>query len=193
MALPTPLATQADAHRLGYTLESGREESLLARASARIRRAAGKHITSITSTVRVDVENCRALLPGGPVTAVSAVAYTADDGGTAITGWRWNGYDKIERLWLKPCATQVNVTYTHGLTSIPDELAELVCSVAQRLGPEDTATGMTAGIRSESIDDYSVTYAAEAREDAGSLLPGEERQLARILGTPTAFVVRVKS
>lgn len=196
MAPPTPLASQADAVRLGYILEAGRESELLARASARIRRAAGQQITSITSTVRVDVENEKAHLPGGPVTAVSAVAHTADDGGAAITGWRWNGYNTITNLWLKPCAMQVNVTFTHGFVSSPDELVELVCSVAQRLGGEGEETGMAVGVRSEteSIDDYShsVTYAAEAREDAGSLLPGEEKELAKILGRPTAFVVKVR-
>ena len=189
---PTPLASQADAARLGYTLESGRESELLARASARIRRAAGQHITSITSTVRVDVERGRAILPGGPVTAVASVAYTADDGGDEITGWRWNGYDTITGLWLKPGATQADATYTHGFVHSPDALVELVCSVAQRLGTADSATGMAAGIRSESIDDYSVTYASEARVDAATLLPGELDALAQILGRPTVHVVSIR-
>jgi hypothetical protein len=189
------LATQADAARYGYSLTAGEEEALLARASARIRRAAGKQISSVTSTATLDVsvttdQGGRVLLPGGPATAVTAVAHTADDGGAAITGWRWNKYDKIS--YLPTWADQVVVTWTHGFTTLPEELVELVCSVAQRLGTSDSSTGMEAGIRSESIDDYSVTYAAEAREDASGLLPGEQSQLARILGTPTAFVVRPK-
>lgn len=183
------LATRADAARLGYSLTSGEEESLLARASARIRRAAGKPITSLTSTVTLDVRNGRLLLPGGPVTAVASVTLTADDGGTTVTGWRWNHYDKVHCL---PCVDQVVVTFTHGFVTLPDELVELVCSVAQRLGTADSSTGMEAGIRSESIDDYAVTYASEAREDAAGLLPGERDELARLLGTPTAFVVAAK-
>ncbi|MCC5574479.1 hypothetical protein IMZ11_02335 [Microtetraspora sp. AC03309] len=180
----------ADAARLGYSLTAGEEEALLARASARIRREAGQQISSITSTVTLDVHGGRVLLPGGPVTAVASVAHTAADGGAAITGWRWNGYDKVYQL--PPCAQQVAVTYTHGFVTVPDELVELVCSVAQRLGTSDGATGMEAGIRSESIDDYSVTYASEAREDASSLLPGEVQSLRSVLGTPTAFVVSPK-
>ncbi len=192
MAPPVPLASIADAVRLGYTLTAGRESELLARASARIRRAAGQHITSLTSTLRVNVENGTAFLPGGPVTAVSTVAYIADDGGSTITGWRWDGYNRIDRLWLRSCATQVNVTYTHGFASLPDQLVEIVCSVSQRLGRGDSVSGMEAGIRSESIDDYSVTYASEARVDAASLLPGEEAALRLILGRPSAYVLKVR-
>lgn len=192
MAPPTPLASVADAVRLGYTLTEGREAELLARASARIRREAGQHITSLTSTIRLDVEGSHVHLPGGPVTAVAEVRYVDDDGGSEISGWRWDGYNRIDRLWLQHCATQVMVTYTHGFAVLPDQLTEIVCSVAQRLGLADSVAGMEAGIRSESIDDYSVTYASEARVDAASLLPGEVSALAKILGRPTAYVVKVR-
>lgn len=192
MAPPTPLASIADAVRLGYTLTSGRESELLARASARIRRAAGQHITSLTSTIRLDVESGVIYLPGGPVTAVAEVKHAADDGGSVISGWRWNGYNRISNVRLRPCATQADVNFTHGLINSPDQLTEIVCSVAQRLGLGDSVSGMEAGIRSESIDDYSVTYASEARVDAASLLPGEEAALAKIIGRPTAYVVKVR-
>lgn len=202
---PTPLATLPDAIRLGYTLTAGQEESLLARASARLRRAAGQQISSTTSTVRLPVENGTIRLPGAPITAVASVVRLAEDGGAAVTGWRWNGRERIDYVNVWPTATPVYffdpwqclpvdvlVTYTHGLAApYPDELVELACSVAQRLGASSTATGMEAGIRSEQIDDYSVTYAAEARVDAAGLLPGERSALHDILGAPpAAYVVR---
>ena len=182
------LATLPDAIRLGYTLKAGQEESLLARASARIRRVAGQQISSTTSTVRYTVESGTVTLLSPPITAVTTVAKLAEDGGTTLTGWRWDGGVRIHCI---PWCGQVNVTYSHGLTTIPDELLDLVCSVAQRLGESSETTGMDAGVRSESIDDYSVTYAAEALQIASDLLPGEKEALQQFLGAPaTAYVVR---
>lgn len=184
------LATLPDAIRLGYTLTAGQEESLLARASARIRRVAGQQISSTTSTVRYTVENGSATLLSPPITAVTTVAKVAEDGGATLTGWRWDHGVRIHRI---PWYGQVNITYTHGFTTMPDELVELVCSVAARLGASSTTTGMEAGVRSEAIDDYSVTYAAEALKIASDLLEGEKESLQQILGSPpTAYVVRVK-
>ncbi|WP_157253207.1 hypothetical protein [Nonomuraea typhae] len=186
---PLPLASPADAVRLGYTLPSGREMEFLARASARLRRDAGRPISSTTSTVRLRVEGGKVMLPGGPVTAVSTVVRLPEDGGATLTGWRWDGMEHIHciPLW---CA-DVLVTYTHGLATIPDELLDLVCSVAVRLGQTEEAPGMEVGKRSESIDDYAVTYAVEAIETASGLLPGESQQLAAFLGSsPGAYVVR---
>ncbi len=182
------LASLPDAIRLGYTLPAGQEESLLLRASVRIRRAAGYPISSTTSTVRYVVDDGRVTLLGSPVTAVTAVAKLAEDGGGTLTGWRWDGGN---RLFGVPSWGQVNVTQTHGWTVIPDELKDLVCSVAARLGVSGGAAGMEAGIRSESIDDYSVTYAAETLTMASDLLEGEKAALRQILGAPpSAYVVR---
>lgn len=203
------LAGIADAARLGYTLAAGQEESLLARATARIRRAAGQQISSMTSTVRCRVEDGTAILPGPPITAVASVVRLAEDGGAAVTGWRWDGRERVHGISAWPLASagfyyshqypqacrpaDVDVTYTHGLATIPDELLDLVCSVAVRLGSSGSsdATGMEAGIRSESIDDYSVTYASDVLTTASKLLPGEESALREILGMPpSAYVVR---
>lgn|SRR5574341_749648 len=193
------LATVADAVRFGYTLPSGQEESALARASARLRRAAGQQISSTTSTVRLRVEDGTILLPGPPITAVASVVRLAEDGGAAVTGWRWDGRERVNGVSVWPTTStvwpywclpvDVNVTYTHGLVTLSDELVELVCSVAARVGASSTATGMEAGVRSEQIDDYSVTYSAEAREDAAGLLPGERAALHALLGAPPSAVV----
>lgn len=186
-----PLATSADATRFGYTLPAGREDELLERASVRLRRAAGQQISETTSTVRLRVDGGVATLPGPPVSAVTTVAKLTEDGGTTLTGWRWDGYDRVTCI---PWCYDVNVTYVHGFNPVPDELKELVCSVAVRLGSAPSSGGMEAGIRSESIDDYSVTYATEAVEAAGGLLDGEEAQLRAFLGEPpSAYMVRVRS
>lgn len=200
------LAGVADAARLGYTLAAGSEEFFLARATARIRRAAGQQISSMTSTVRCRVEDGTAVLPGPPITAVASVTRLAEDGGAAVTGWRWDGRERVHGITAWPLVSSgfysysqacrqadVDITYTHGLVTIPDELLDLVCSVAVRLGSSGSsdATGMEAGIRSESIDDYSVTYASDVLETASGLLPGEEASLRDLLGMPpSAYVVR---
>jgi hypothetical protein len=186
---PLPLASPADAARFGYALPEGREMEMLARASARIRREAGQQITRTTSTVRLTSWRGHVTLPSPPVTAVSEVQQVAYGGTTStITGWQWDGYDRVNRV----CG-DVIVTYTHGWDPLPDELLELVCSVASRLGATPDGGGMEAGIRSESIDDYSVTYAAESLQMASGLLEGEISSLHNILGSPpTAYVVGVR-
>lgn len=190
---PLPLASPADAARLGYTLPVGQEMEMLARASARLRRAAGQQITRTTSTVRLTSWRGHVVLLSPPVSAVTAVLQVKWDGTTtAATGWLWDGYDRVNRV----CG-DVIVTYTHGLEPLPDELLDLVCSVASRLGATPAGSGMDVGIRSESesIDDYtrSVTYAAESLTMASGLLEGEVASLHSILGSPpTAWVVGVR-
>jgi hypothetical protein len=184
------LAGPVDAARFGYTLPSGQEEALLTRASTRIRRAAGQQISATTSTVRLRVDGGVVTLPGSPVTAVTTVARLAADGGATITGWQWDGCDRITCVAV--CG-DVNVTYTHGFAIIPDELLELVCSIAVRLGASPSGGGMEAGVRSEQIDDYSVTYASDALETASGLIPGEEAALRAFLGDPpSAYMVRLR-
>jgi hypothetical protein len=48
---------------------------------------------------------------------------------------------------------------------------------------------MEAGVRQRSIDDYSETYASEATQSAGDLLPGELTALQRDLGERCVWVV----
>jgi hypothetical protein len=186
---PLPLASPADAARLGYTLKEGAEMEMLARASARIRREAGQQISQTTSTVRLTSWRGHVTLPSPPVSAVATVERVLYDGTSeTYTGWLFDGHNRVNRV----CG-DVIVTYTHGWDPIPDELLELVCSVASRLGATPDGGGMEAGIRSESIDDYSVTYAAESLAMASGLLEGEIASLRSILGSPpTAYVVGVR-
>lgn len=67
---------------------------------------------------------------------------------TRLQGWPW-------RRHLGVWAPRVRVTYSHGYTTIPDDVVAVVLDIAVQLydNPE--------GVRSEQIDDYSVTYASE--------------------------------
>lgn len=69
------------------------------------------------------------------------------DGGR-LMGWP-RGYQR--GLW----APKVRVTYSHGYTTIPDDLQALCLDIAQALYTNP------AGLRSMSIDDYSETRATE--------------------------------
>ncbi|MFJ6293198.1 hypothetical protein ACIQJX_07540 [Streptomyces griseoviridis] len=177
MPLP-PLATPEDASGYGYALPADTAASLLTRASVRIRRAAGQPITPSTVIVQVDADPAGVELPAPPVIEVQEVAAVSDNGTlTPLTGWWWDG----ERLRFPSCAARrVQVTYRRGWEPLPEGVVELACQVANRLA--DTPKGMDVGIRSTTVDDYSVTYAAEQQNVAGDLLPGELAALARDLG-----------
>lgn len=184
MSLP-PLATEADATTYGYTLPSGSAAALLARASARLRRAAGQPITPSTVTVQLAVEGGCVELPAPPVLEVQAVSAVDEEGAlTTLTGWWWDG----EKLRLVTCfAHRVQVTYQRGWDPLPDGIVELTCEVADRLA--DTPKGMTVGLRERAVDDYREVYAGEAVQAAGDLLPGELTALQRELCTPCVWVV----
>jgi hypothetical protein len=185
MSLP-PLATQADATLYGYTLPADRADELLARASVRIRRAAGQPITPSTVTIQLAVEGSTLELPAPPVLGVQTVSAVARDGTlTALTGWWWDG----EHLNLPDCETaRAQVVYQRGWAVTPDGVVELTCQVADRLS--DTPRGMEVGIRERAIDDYREVYAAEAVQAAGDLLAGELTALQRELGPRCVWVVK---
>ncbi|MFJ1650101.1 hypothetical protein ACIOC2_01535 [Streptomyces sp. NPDC088337] len=183
-----PLATSADAAAYEYQLPAGRAEGLLARASARVRRAAGRGaITAQTSEVRLPVTRGTVTLPGAPILSVSGVRAVGEDGsqGEQIA-WVWGG---DERLAVPHnLVSQVDVIYRHGFEVLPDGLVELVCQVAFRLSQQPAqGEGM---LRTASVDDAAFTYASEQIAAAGDLMPGELQALKSALGTPGTWVVK---
>ncbi|HTI26180.1 MAG TPA: hypothetical protein VL652_34645 [Kutzneria sp.] len=69
------------------------------------------------------------------------------------TGGRLMGYPRTRPLGV--WAPRVQVTYSHGYTTIPDDVVSVVLDAASVLYDNPT------GIRAYSIDDYSETKAAE--------------------------------
>lgn len=183
-----PLATQADAETYGYTLPDGTAEAFLARASARVRRAAGQPITPSVVTLQLTPESRKVELLAPPVIEVQTVSTVNDDGMTAaLTGWWFDGtYLRLPHQHSH-CRTDLEVTYRRGWEVLSAGLVELVCQVAHRLSV--TPVGMDAGIRQQAIDDYSITYASETMQVAGDLLPGELTALRAELGSRTVWVV----
>ncbi|MFD4527851.1 hypothetical protein ACFWP7_28755 [Streptomyces sp. NPDC058470] len=165
-----PLATQADLEARGLTVDPSETEFVgvsLDVASTAVREAAGSPISETTSTITLEGEPGQWLtLPGLPVSAVATVELD----GVAITDWRL----RSQRLWRAVGWTgcdgpsEVEVTQTHGLATVPSDIVDLVCRMvagalkAQR--SEEDGTGLaTEVITSERIGDYAVTYGGDGR------------------------------
>lgn len=205
-----PLATTADATRLGYTLPAATADALLDRASVRVRAYTRQTVTRVEAdTVSLRPVHGAIILPQRPADRPTTIM--ADDGfGLTwnIPGFWWDGrrvrcphqapayqLDQLFRLYAAPfsdwtywpyqclCVAPLAwVTYSHGWTSVPDEITDVVCAIAERLG--NTEPGMEAGIRTESVGDYSITYGVDSLQSASGLLPGEKLALDRIFGRP---------
>lgn len=163
-----PLATVDDLAALGLTVEDDETAvatRYLAVASAAVREAAGSPISETTSTVLLEGEpDQRLRLPGPPIQSVAAVAI---DGVTA-TDWRL----RTERLWrfagwtATDGPSEVEVTYTHGLPTVPDDIIDLVGrlvagAMASYRAEDGGASLGTQVITSERIGDYAVTYGGD--------------------------------
>lgn len=69
----------------------------------------------------------------------------------------------------------LDVTYTHGIDPVPDEIVALVCQVAARaLGVEPDQSGVSQ----ETISGYSYTLGSAAAAGGLGLLPAEKEVLA---------------
>lgn len=158
MAL-APLATTADLTTRGIDVsDTAKVDALLDAASDRVRDAAGSPIAQTIATVSLP-GTCSARLevPVRPVVSVQSASVD----GTAVTDfklvdgalWRAAGW---QARWDGIPST-VTVTLTAGLAEVPADIVDLVCSlVAAALAAE---LGRPAGVQSESIDDYQVSYA----------------------------------
>lgn len=162
MANLPPLASIADAAEYGLTVTYA---SLL-RASARIRGHVRQQITYGVSTI-VLPESSR-VLPERPVVAVSSVV----DADGAAVDYTLAG-DRIETA----ASGRLTVTYTHGMGTLPDELVELVATMAHRLGSIPTA--LVAGTQQEATGPWQHTYGFDSHKATSGLTAGEKEVLAR--------------
>lgn len=164
-----PLATVDDLEARGFTVEAS--ETILANtylgvASAAVREAAGVPISRVTSTYTLEGARGQWLrLPGMPIVSVASVSID----GVTVTDWRL----RSERLW-RACGwtgcepSEVQVTQTHGLLDVPEDIVDLVCRMAASgivASRESDGTAMAASkeITSERLGDWSVTYGSDGR------------------------------
>lgn len=194
---PTPLATQADLEdALQRSLDPSQAAFALRRASARVRKYTRQEITLVENDTITLPGNGRILrLPQRPLVlddthlltvvelfGITDVEYAALEGrdytriGTELTrGEAWWAPTRLMGWpWLRPqgvWAQRVRVTYSHGYTEVPDDIVDVVCDLA--------AMNLTnpQGLRSESIDDYSRTFASETI--GGAQLSADHKEALR--------------
>lgn len=159
-ATPEDLAT-----RLGVAFDPGellKVQAHLDDATAWLQAELGQLIEAGTATYTTRLREGPLRLPQFPVRSVTEVLVN----GVAVTNYdfidqelhladRWGVSDFGERTTF----TDVTVTFDYGFTVIPAELIGWCCVLASQ--SLDAAAGGYLGsprVRSEQIDDYSVTY-----------------------------------
>lgn len=180
MSLP-PLATQDDLEAaLQRPVDDAQAALALRRASARVRKYARQDFTLVENdTVEIPSRSQVLRLPQRPLVldgehpltvvelyGISDYEYECLEGrdysriGTELTrGEAWWAPTRLMGWpWLRPqgiWADRVRVTYSHGYSEIPDDVADIVLDLA--------AMGLTnpQNLRSEAVDDYNRTFAAE--------------------------------
>lgn len=176
------LATPADLADRGIDINPPgvNVSALLAAASDEVRAAAGVPISRGTWTLTIPgVRREWLRLPGQPIVSVATVKIGDDE----VTDWVLVGGDLWRVCGWQPTHVPVNVTatVTGGLTTIPADIVDLVCSLAGA-GIAAAADGYasTAGKAYESIDDYRVGYVQGSARTAGVMeLPQATRTRLR--------------
>lgn len=181
------LATIADVEaRLARDL-TGAEETRMARllddASAAVRGYTGQDFDVATETVRLKARTGVLRLPQRPVTAVSAVEDPDDN----AIDYDWWGDDRVYVSSLSPLnwwelngrrtpVLYLDVTYTHGYATVPDDIVAVVCQMAMRAyGVDPVDSGKT----SESIANYSYSTGGAAAAGGVGMLNDERAVLDR--------------
>lgn len=161
--MPTldPIATVDDLVEYGYDPSA---ESMLVRASTRVRAYARQEITRGTSTLTLP-HGGEWVLPQRPLVSVDFV--TDDEGEAVEYGLRG------ARIFIDECDSPVTVEYTHGFDPVPDGLVELVCSVASRLS--STPAAVHSGAQTEQAGGLSVTWGGDSYGGTTSLTRAEKR------------------
>lgn len=181
----TALASSDDIEvRLGRAFvgsEEARVEALLDDASASVRAYTGQHFELVENDeIRLQVRRGIVTLPQRPVVAVTSVA---DVDAVDVT-YQWDAGDRLNlnvtplNAWeIEPRrnrVTYVDVVYTHGYETIPEDIVRIVCNMALR------AFGVPAessGLQQESIAGYSYAVGSAAAAGAGGMLPSERADL----------------
>lgn len=147
LAEPTDLAT-----RTGRSATDPQLLQALQRVSDRFRGAVGYPVTRVTGDVVVlDGDGSTTLLlPAAPVAAVTQVLVD----GVAVTDWELASDGRLRRWsgWPRRYGA-VSVTYTHGYTVVPKDVADAVLEAA-----EAALTGQP-GVQAMAVGGESVTYA----------------------------------
>jgi hypothetical protein len=179
----TNLADQDDATAFGYgTIDS----TLFARASARVRGYVRQQITAGESTLVV--RGPIVVLPERPVVEIVSIVDRDGDPDHPHTlqsdEWAVRPGSVLE---TPRYGGNLEVTYRHGFSQLPDELVEVVCSVASRLANVNPAAA--SGVQQETGGSESVSYGFDSYNAISDLSTGEKRVLDRLFPKRASVVV----
>lgn len=200
----TPLATLeafAEFRQVAYDAADVFALRALESASVLIRAALAQQVNLVTDDViRIDGLGLSGLvLPQIPVIEITDVTLlhpSADDQVLAATDYYVDGAGILWRSpecswgwgwgWVRPRGN-VQVTYTHGYETLPDEAVTLCCMVASRLLATSVSAGST--ISSQTIGGASVTYEGTSGTTNSRGLTAEEDALLRAYPWPAPVAV----
>lgn len=150
MPLPLLVSGVDLATALQDDIDLAAAELALRRASGKVRRYTRQTISLVVDDVivRIPEYGTDLELPQRPVVSVASV----EIGGEPVTDWTLVG-DRLVRACGWPDGA--TITYTHGYAEIPDDIQDVVLSLA---GMRMTNV---RGLRSLAIDDYTETFATE--------------------------------
>lgn len=176
--MPVNLANQADATAFGHgTIPEG----FFARASARVRAYVDQDITAGSSVLvaRAPV----ILLPQRPVVGVSLVK---EDGVELEEKHDW--VLRVGGVLEVPNQSgNLEIHYTHGFDPVPDQVKEVVCSIAARLAT--VSPDVAAGVIQETAGSESVSFGFDSYNAIAELSTGEKRMLDRLFPKRPGVVV----
>jgi hypothetical protein len=161
--------TPTEAKALGYEVDA----PSLAKASARVKGYTKQDITYGASTKALRFPF---LLPQRPVIAVTSVL---DEDGVALTtdDYTLEGQKLVVSDAYK--GAKLTVAWTHGFTCpLPDDLVEVVCSIAARI--YSMPDGLRDGAQVENASGLSVTWGVDAYRGTTNLLDEEKKRLRGI-------------
>lgn len=158
--------------RLGVTFtpsETTQADAFLDDATAYLQAEIGQLIEAGTATYTTRWRGDGPIrLPQSPVTGITSVelngAATTDfdfiDQELHLQGW-WGGETRFDGPWTGTYI-DVTVTFTYGYAAVPAELKTWALALASQMMA--SAAGGSLGmpsVRSETIDDYSVSYVTD--------------------------------
>ena len=126
------------------------------------------------------------VLPQKPLDTAQTITCVGVESGVTVTGNQYVIHG--QRLVLKSGVwdEQVDVTYTHGFSTIPKVIKSVALACAARV------VNNPSGIRSTSVGDVSVAYAgSDADLTSGAYLTEHEKHMIRHFGITREPMVRV--
>jgi hypothetical protein len=150
-------------------VDAERVRLLIDVASANVRRYTGQHLSAVSGDEYTTngSDGQVIFLPQLPVTAI--VSVSVDGAELTDDEYEWDAYGVVERVAGSWSAKRrgIVVRYSHGYSDVPDDIVGVVAATVGAM------LDNPAGVRSEQIGSYRVTYG----EDPDGFFPAAAREI----------------